>query len=90
VPIISAFFGIVIRMYYKEHEPPHFHAEHAGQRATFGFDGVLLAGELRSRKARERIREWSGQHRAELDANWAKMKAGRSLESIAPLLEPET
>jgi hypothetical protein len=28
VPIISAFFGIVIRMYYKEHEPAHFHAEH--------------------------------------------------------------
>jgi hypothetical protein len=27
MPIISAFFGIVIRMYYKEHEPAHFHAE---------------------------------------------------------------
>jgi hypothetical protein len=32
MPIISAFFGIVIRMYYKEHEPPHFHAEHAQRR----------------------------------------------------------
>ena len=33
MPIISAFFGIVIRMYYRDHEPPHFHAEHAGQQA---------------------------------------------------------
>jgi len=27
MPIISAFFGIVIRMFYREHEPAHFHAE---------------------------------------------------------------
>ena len=33
MPIISTFFGIVIRMFYKEHEPPHFHAEHQGQQA---------------------------------------------------------
>jgi Domain of unknown function (DUF4160) len=39
MPIISAFFGIVIRMYYKEHEPAHFHAEYAGQQAKFAFDG---------------------------------------------------
>jgi hypothetical protein len=31
MPIISTFFGIVIRMFYKEHEPPHFHAEHQGR-----------------------------------------------------------
>jgi Domain of unknown function (DUF4160) len=53
MPIISAFFGIVIRMYYKEHEPAHFHAEHSGQRATFDFNGELLSGEIRSRRARE-------------------------------------
>jgi hypothetical protein len=85
VPIISAFFGIVIRMFYKEHEPAHFHAEHSGQDAKFDFDGRLLAGELRSRKARERIREWATSHRTELEANWESMKAGRPLESIEPL-----
>jgi len=87
VPVISAFFGIVIRMFYKEHEPPHFHAEHAGQRAKFSFVGTSLAGEIRSRKARERIRRWSVLHRAELYANWEKMKAGQPLETIAPLEE---
>jgi Domain of unknown function (DUF4160) len=48
MPIISAFFGIVIRMYYKEHEPAHFHAEYAGQQAKFTFEGRLIAGEIAS------------------------------------------
>jgi hypothetical protein len=34
VPIISVFFGIVVRMFYKEHEPAHFHAEYQGQRGS--------------------------------------------------------
>ena len=34
MPVISTYFGILIRMYYKEHGPPHFHAEHAGDQAT--------------------------------------------------------
>ena len=87
MPIISAFLGIVIRMFYKEHEPAHFHAEHAGQRAKFDLTGTLIAGTIGSRKARERIREWAQQHRTELEANWANMKAGRPLESIEPLRE---
>ena len=85
MPIISAFFGIVIRMYYKEHDPAHFHAEHAGQNATFDFNGDLIAGDIRSRRARERIRAWAQLHRLELAANWERMKAGQSLEAIEPL-----
>jgi hypothetical protein len=54
VPIISAFFGIIIRMFYREHEPSHFHAEHAGQHAKFDFTGRLIAGAISSRKARQR------------------------------------
>ena len=51
MPIISTFFGIVIRMFYEDHPPPHFHAEHQGQQGTFGFDGVMIAGSIRSRTA---------------------------------------
>jgi uncharacterized protein DUF4160 len=87
MPIISAFFGIVIRMYYKEHEPPHFHAEHGGQQAIFDFNGTHLAGELASRRAHRQIRKWAQLHRVALQANWARMKAGQPLESIAPLSE---
>ena len=56
MPIISTFFGIVIRMFYQEHEPPHFHAEHQGQQAKCNFAGEIIAGYIRSRTARALIR----------------------------------
>jgi hypothetical protein len=85
MPIISAFFGIVIRMFYKEHEPPHFHAEYQGQQGKFRFDGQIVAGDIQSRTARRLIRQWASLHRRELEANWENMKAGSPLERIAPL-----
>ena len=85
MPIISSFFGIVIRMFYREHEPPHFHAEHQGQQASFDLDGGLVAGEIRSRTALRLIREWAALHRTQIEANWVKMKAGEPLEKIEPL-----
>ena len=85
MPVISTFFGIVIRMFYHEHGVQHFHAEHQGQQASFLFSGDLLAGEIRSAVARRLIAEWAALHRGELEANWAKMKTGHTLQRIAPL-----
>lgn len=79
MPVISTFFGIVIRMFYREHGVPHFHAEYQGQQ------GELLAGGLQSRTALRLIKEWSVAHRLELDANWKRVKVGEPLERIAPL-----
>jgi hypothetical protein len=85
VPRISAFYGIVITMYYRDHEPPHFHAlygEHQAQIviATLG----PLSGELPPRALRL-VREWAALHRAELEANWAKARAREPLDTIPPL-----
>lgn len=85
MPVISTFFGIIIRMFYREHGVPHFHAEHQGQQATFTFDGEVLAGGLRSRTARRLVKEWAAAHRDELDFNWNRIKRGETLERIAPL-----
>lgn len=85
MPIISVFFGIVVRMFYKEHDPPHFHAEHQGQQAKFDFAGKLVAGQLHSKTARRLIRRWAVLHRPALDENWMAMKAGRPLDKIPPL-----
>jgi hypothetical protein len=74
-------------MFYREHEPAHFHAEYSGQQAKFDYAGNLVAGEIRSNKTRQRIRRWAQLHRTELEANWEKMKAGQALESIEPLSE---
>ena len=85
MPVISVFFGIVIRMFYREHGVAHFHAEYQGQQATFTFEGDVLAGAIQSRTALRLIKEWARAHQEELEANWGRLKAGAPLEKIAPL-----
>ena len=38
MPIVSIFFGIVIRMYHRDHAPPHFHASYQGFDALIAID----------------------------------------------------
>lgn len=85
MPIIAVFFGIVVRMFYKEHEPAHFHAEHQGQYAKFDFAGKLVAGQIESNTALRLIRRWAVSHRPALQKNWMAMKQGKPLEKIPPL-----
>ena len=72
VTIVSTFFGIVIRMFYRVHGGPHSHAEHQGQQGTFTFDGELLAGGISSRTALRLIKDWSLAHQPELGDNWSR------------------
>lgn len=53
MPIISVFFGIVIRMYHDEHPPPHFHAAYQSFEALVGLaDGEIIRGSLPKKAAR--------------------------------------
>jgi hypothetical protein len=52
MPIISHFFGIIIRMFYDKHNPPHLHAECQGNKALFDFKGNIIKGDLRSGQRR--------------------------------------
>ncbi len=85
MPAISIFFGIVIKMFYNEHEPAHFHAEYQGQRGKFDLTGRMVVGNIGSKTARHLIRQWAKEHEAEIRANWLRMKAGKPLEVIEPL-----
>ena len=51
MPEISRFFGIVIRMFFDEHNPPHIHAEYQGRKAVFDLAGNVMRGNLESRTA---------------------------------------
>ncbi len=85
MPVVATFFGIVIRMYYREHEPRHFHAEYQAQSGKFDFDGAQTVGNITSRNALQLIRRWAALNRAALDANWSKIKASEPLNRIPPL-----
>jgi len=85
MPTVSGFFGITIRMFHKDHPPPHFHAEYQGQKATFDFEGRLLEGQIKSATARRLIREWARLRQAELTENWENIEHDQTINRIAPL-----
>lgn len=88
MPVISMFYGIVIRMYFfddRQHHLAHVHAEYAGRRAVFAIDnGEVLAGELPSGKARL-VQAWIEIHRDELLAAWQLAVNGQEVFTIEPL-----
>lgn len=85
MPRVSAFFGIVIRTFYNDHSPPHFHAEYGEYEAVYEIETIeVLRGEL-PRRAHALVVEWTTLHRAELAENWDRARQGLPLESIEPL-----
>ena len=82
MPVVSTFFGIVIRMYYDEHPPPHFHASYQGFAAFVRIaDGEIVYGTL-PRKAARIVRQWALDHHDALMANWARGEARELMERI--------
>ena len=72
MPVLSRFYGIIIRMYFlqREHNPPHIHAIYGENMAAVGIlDGKVLEGEFPA-KALEIVREWISLHKEELLAMW--------------------
>ncbi len=85
MPRISAFYGVVIYMYWNERDHPvaHFHAYHAGHRASVSADGSVLAGSLEPR-ALHFVQEWAKLHE-EILANWDRARKNQPLLTINPL-----
>jgi hypothetical protein len=85
MPVISRFFGIVVRMNFRDHAPPHFHAEYGEYEAAVRIDPpTVLRGALPPRAA-GMVMEWATLRRVELLDDWARAQSHRPLEPIAPL-----
>jgi len=85
MPVICQFFGIVIRMFFNDHAPPHFHAEYNAFKAVVRLETLeLVEGRLPPR-ARALVLDWAAQHRAELMADWELCRAKQPPKPIAPL-----
>jgi hypothetical protein len=85
VPEISRFFGIVIRMYFDDHVPPHFYADYGSAEALFGIETLsVLRGGLPPR-ALGLVMEWAALHRDDLRRLWRKAENLEPLEKIPPL-----
>ncbi len=85
MPIISIFFGIVIRINFSDHNPPHLHADHQGHEALFDIrTGEMIAGDL-PRAARRLVSEWITLNRAALAENWDRAYSDRATFRIPGL-----
>jgi hypothetical protein len=81
----ARFFGIVIAIYYKEHNPPHFHAKYGDQAGVFSISELaLIEGELPKRVI-FLVLEWAFEHRGELLEDWRLAQANKPLRKIEPL-----
>lgn len=72
MPVLSRFYGIIIRMYFQqsEHNPPHFHAIYGEHTASIDIQtGDVLEGEL-PKKALEMVREWNLINKTKLLEIW--------------------
>jgi Domain of unknown function (DUF4160) len=85
MPQISSFFGILIYMYYNDHNPPHFHAKYGGNSAVISIENFgVLEGDLPP-KSLGMVVEWASMHKVELLENWELAKKHQSLIHIEPL-----
>ena len=84
MPIICMFYGIIIRMYHDDHNPPHFHAEYQGKEALVDLEGNVLRGELPKTQMRM-VMAWFEIHRDELNANWKMSSEDGVMIKIKPL-----
>ena len=88
MPIISMFYGVIIRMYLldnKHHKLPHIHARYAGLEASISIKhGKILAGKL-PKKQLKLVQAWIELHKDELMADWEITISGETPYKIKPL-----
>lgn len=85
MPQISRFFGIIISMYFNDHNPPHFHAQYGDDECLIDITSLtVIEGKIPSR-ALGMVIEWATLHRDELLENWGRAVNLEPLTRILPL-----
>jgi hypothetical protein len=88
MPVISMFYGIIVRMFYfdnKKHHKPHIHVEYQENNAVFSIpEGEILEGNMPNNKLKL-ILAWIEIHRDELMANWKLALEGQEVFKIESL-----
>ena len=86
MPQISYFLGVIIRMFYRDHNPPHFHAVYGEFEGIIDIEkNEMVAGYL-PRSVLGLVTEWTALHQPELMDNWERARQQESLKDIAPLV----
>jgi hypothetical protein len=85
MPEICRFYGIIIKLFYNEHNPPHFHAQYGNDEVLIEIQTLaVFAGKIPPR-ALGLVMEWAAQHQDELLQLWSDAREMRSLHNVEPL-----
>ncbi len=84
MPIISRFFGILIFMFWREHNPPHFHAKYGDDEVVVEIESGKVSGEM-SKRALMMVQAWREEHKEELMSDWKLAEQKKALFPIKPL-----
>jgi hypothetical protein len=85
MPEISGFFGVIIAMYFNEHNPPHFHVRYNEHKSEIGIITLSLLAESLPPRVMGLVIEWATIHQEELMADWELARLKANLNAIAPL-----
>lgn len=86
MPEISRFLGIVIKMFYREHPPSHFHVEYGDYRGVFSIEELRFIESNLPGRVMGLVTEWAVLHQEELKKDWELAKEERPLKKIKPLV----
>jgi hypothetical protein len=85
MPEVSRFFGIIIRMYFDDHPPSHFHAIYGEHEAQIGISPIIILNGSLPRRAESMVIEWAALHQSELLDNWQQLNNDQPVQKIKPL-----
>jgi len=84
MPEISRFYGIIVQMFFKDHDPPHFHIEYGEFKVVINLSNEVVKG-LMPKRALNLVFEWMDIHKNEIMENWELAQKGKPLNKIEPL-----
>jgi len=85
MPEISRFFGTIVRMFFDEHNPPHFHVQYNEYKAQISIAELTVIEGFLPPRALGLVIEWAMIHRDELMNDWYLSQNNESPKKIEPL-----
>jgi hypothetical protein len=85
MPEISRFYGIIIALYYNEHNPPQFHAKYGEFVAEIDIRTLQILNGNLPKRAKALVLEWADEHREDLMLDWELARKMAELNPIEPL-----
>lgn len=85
MPTISAFYGILIQMFFDDHAPPHFHVKYAEFKAVIDIQTLSVTRGSLPRRAQGLVLDWAELHKQELLDDWQLCVNSQQPKPIAPL-----